>query len=103
MMNYNCIDNNAIVCGKFDKKISLNSRRLRKPTIRTRIGSKNPKKFKPIDFIPIATDGQVILYRNKTYQVREFLSTTDRKILCKIIVLTIKERNLILKFRGQYI
>ena len=88
--------NIKIVSGKFDCNINLESERLKNPTERIRIGSINYKHLKSREYIPIATDGKIVLYKNKSYNVREFLSITNAQILKKLIVLTIRERNSIL-------
>lgn len=62
-----------------------------------RIGSRNPNKSSCIQYEPISTDGKNICYENNIYEVRYFLQNTSIHILRKLIVLTIKERNLILE------
>jgi len=96
MKSYDNLERQNIVCGKFDRNINLNISRSSNIKERIRIGSINPKNLKYKKFIPIATDGRVILYDNKIYSVREFLSTCNMQILNKLIVLTNRERNSIL-------
>ncbi len=86
-----------ITCGKFDQCININFN----PRINSRkvirIGSKNPNSLKLPTFEPISTDGKAILYQNKLYGIRDFLANTDKTILNNLILLTIKERDLILE------
>ena len=92
----NKIDKNVkIVCGKFDSNININQSYITNEQIR--IGSNNPNKLKSIIYSPIATNGQSILYQEKLYEVRDFFINTDKSILKQLIVLTIKERSLILE------
>ncbi len=83
-----------ITCGKFDDYIHIDLKQIMNKKIR--IGSKNPNTLKIQIFQPISTDGKVIIYNSTLYDVREFLAVTDKNILNKIIVLTIRERDLIL-------
>jgi hypothetical protein len=84
-----------IVCGKFDDNIYIDINHIKNEKVR--IGSKNPNTLTTPIFEPISTNGQVILYDNKTHNIREFLANTDRNILNNLIVLTIRERDMILE------
>ena len=86
-----------IVCGKFDNDIYIDLKYLGNTKEKIRIGSINPNSLKKPIYEPISTDGKVILYENKLYEVRDFLASYNKKTLNKIIVLTIKERDLILE------
>ena len=85
-----------IVCGKFDNNINFDYYLQKKPKS-IRIGSKNPNKLQNNKYIPISTDGNSILFDNNIYEVRDFLISQNYKTLKKMIVLTIKERDLILE------
>ncbi len=87
--------NQKIVCGKFDDKIHITLPQAKNKRIR--IGSKNPNTLKTQVFQPISTDGKVILHNNTIYNTREFLAEIDKSILNKIIVLTLREKELILE------
>jgi len=92
-------NNINIVCGKFDSNININQLYINnnKGSSKIRIGSINPNKLKSKIYSPISTDGQSILYQEKLYEVRNFLINTNKHILKQLIVLTIKEKNLILE------
>jgi hypothetical protein len=87
----------TIVCGKFDRNINIDFKQTRIPTEKIRIGSKNPKNFRYKRFEPIATNGKVIFCNNQTYDIRDFLTGFSKKISNNLIVLTVKERSLILE------
>jgi len=86
-----------IVCGKFDNVINFTPCVSNTKNKRVRIGSKNPNKLKFKKYIPIATNGQVILFENKIYKIREFLQIVIDKNIKNLIMLTIQERTLILE------
>jgi len=86
-----------IVCGKFDNNIDLSALQTINAKERVRIGSTNPNTLKPRKLVPIATNGEMILHRDGLFQVRDFLSKHSREDLRNLVVLTVKERNLILK------
>ena len=86
-----------IICGKFDQCINIVSNHIVNTKKVIRIGSKNPNSLKLPTFEPISTDGKAILYQNKLYGIRDFLANTDKTTLNNLIVLTIKERDLILE------
>lgn len=85
-----------IVCGKYDKKIDLSRARNETLTGIQRIGSKNPNSLEHANFFPIATDGKVIIHANQKSDVMDFFSKAVKKNTGNLIVLTHKERNLIL-------
>jgi len=85
-----------IVCGKFDKKIDIDTAAKLKATNRTRIGSINPKKLSVPNFSPVSTNGTLILAQGKIFGVREFLSKQVSSIDTRLIVLTRRERSQIL-------
>lgn len=87
--------NTIITCGKFDNNIFFNSKFMQRKKIR--IGSKNPNLLKNKIYEPISTNGQTILYRDKMYNARDFLCNANKVVLQNLIVLTIKERELILE------
>ena len=84
-----------IICGKFDDHICIDLNNLSNEKIR--IGSKNPNTLTTQIFQPISTDGKVILYNNTLYDTRNFLAKTDKNLLNNMIVLTHRERELILE------
>ena len=88
-------ENKRIICGKFDAQIHIvlpNDKNKR-----IRIGSTNPNTLKKQIYQPISTNGKVILYNNTLYETRQFLAESNKSILNKIIVLTLKEKELILE------
>lgn len=88
---------NFIVCGKFDNNIPLHNafqETYKKPT---RIMSTSASSKKMFLFNLIATDGKNIWYKNNNYDARDFISSlsiTDKK---NLMVLTYKEKNLLLE------
>ncbi len=90
-------DIQKIICGKFDQCINIDLSHMVNAGNVIRIGSKNPNALKPSTYEPISTDGKAILYKNKLYGIRDFLANIDKTILNNLIVLTIKERDLILE------
>jgi hypothetical protein len=89
------INNQKIICGKFDDKININNKYLQDNKL-IRIGSENPNTLTHKIWTPIATNGKVILYENEIYEVRTFLNLMENNSINNLIVLTIKEKNLIL-------
>lgn len=90
-------DLQRIVLGRFDKVINLidaGNPQHRKPV---RIGSTKPSDVPFFNFEPIGTDGEHVFYRGERHSARDWLSKLDRKIASRLIVLTIKERNLLLE------
>jgi len=89
---------NKIICGKFDSCINFpnNSRK------KVRIGSHNINKLKKISYEAISTDGNVILFKNKIYNIRDFFNKFEKYIFKNIIVLTMKERDLIIDVLVDY-
>lgn len=83
-----------IVCGKFDNKINFN---IFNNIKRVRLGSINPNKLNIKNLIPIAIQNKTLLYNEKLYEVRDFFSSIKLEKLDKLIVLTIKEKDLILE------
>lgn len=82
-----------IICGKFDNRIDfkiINNERVR-------IGSIHPNKIKYRNLLPIATQENVILFDNKKFNSRDFLNQLRLNKSDKLIVLTIKEKELILE------
>jgi hypothetical protein len=89
-------DLQRVVLGRFDSTISLTdveSPRHLKPI---RIASKKPSDVQFFDFEPIATDGESIFHNNKCYPSRDWLSNLAKTTASRLIVLTVKERNLLL-------
>jgi hypothetical protein len=89
------INNQKIICGKFDDKININNKYLQNNKL-IRIGSENPNTLTHKIWTPIATNGKVVLYENEIYEVRIFLNLMENNSINNLIVLTIKEKNLIL-------
>lgn len=85
-----------IVCGKFDRHIDLSPCKSTDFRTKLRIGSNNPNKLTIPDYIPIATDGEKIIYSNEEFYAREFFFEKHSFEVNNLIVLTQKERNLIL-------
>lgn len=90
-------DIQKITCGRFDKDIYIDFNHIENGQEKIRIGSKNPNILTLPIYEPIATDGNTILYKNKLFNIRDFLATSSKKVLDNLIVLTIKERDLILE------
>jgi hypothetical protein len=84
-----------ITFGRFDDKIefygagSIDSQKYR-------INSSNPNDLKKINYVPISTDGEFVLYDGCQIPLREFLSNSKRDDIGPLIVLTRKEREMIL-------
>lgn len=85
-----------IICGKFDNNIYINPEFISKGKERVRIGSINSNKLKTIKYIPISSDGINIKYKDNIYLSRDFFLKIDKKYLKNLIVLTFKERQLLL-------
>lgn len=86
--------NKHIICGKFDNIINFDSQTITNQRIR--IGSKNPNHLKEVNYIPIAVNNTSIIYKDEIYDIRDFLAKYNREKLNNLIVLTSKERELIL-------
>ncbi len=69
---------------------------------RVRIGSENPNALEYIDYSVISTDGKVVLYEGVRYGVVEFFDIVQSLKLKNIIVLTVKERELILRWMVDF-
>jgi len=89
-----------IICGKFDDNITISKVFITNNKVR--IGSKNPNKLDFVNYIPVATDGTSIIHNSKKYIARNFLSTLNSKTAKNLIVLTIKERNLLLEALNDF-
>lgn len=89
------INNQKIICGKFDNKIDITNKSLQNNKF-IRIGSENPNTLTHKIWTPISTNGKVVLYENETYEARAFLNLMENNSINNLIVLTIKEKNLIL-------
>lgn len=85
-----------ITCGKFDNNIYIDPEFISKGKERVRIGSINSNKLKTIKYIPISSDGINIKYKDNIYLSRDFFLKMDKKFLKNLIVLTYKERQLLL-------
>lgn len=86
-----------IVCGRHHNVIDLSGCAQLSPKINTRIGSKNPNRLKVKQYTPIATDGVTVFYAGKRRGVREFCADYEKSSSASLIVLTHKERNLIIE------
>ena len=86
-----------IVFGKFDNKIDLSGCSKLDPKHKVRIGSRNPNTLRFPIYMPIATDGKVIINSDGEGLSREFLSRLRSTSDKQLIVLTHKERSLILE------
>lgn len=62
---------------------------------RVRLGSHNPAELKWIDYNIISTDGTTVLHGGVTYAVAEFITLALSQRLTDILVLTNKERDLL--------
>lgn len=91
-----------ITCGKFDNTIYFDSTYISKGKERVRIGSINPNTLKITKYIPISSDGITIKYKDNIYLSRDFFLKTDRKVLKNLIVLTYKERQLLLDLLADF-
>lgn len=85
-----------IVCGKFDNIINFDKFVCLKQS-KIRIGSINPNKLTREKYIPISTKQGIIFHNGMEYNSREFLSSYNSESLDSLIVLTYKERELILE------
>lgn len=83
-----------IISAKFDSKIEIKHKYLYSTNVR--IGSINPNKLNIEYYEAISTNGKEILYKDQCYTIIEFLSYSNINNLKNLMVLTIKERNLIL-------
>lgn len=84
-----------IVCGKFHNNISFNYSKSNEEKIR--IGSKNPNILKVSNYNLCAIVEKNILFENKIYEIRDFFSIQRKQILKNLIVLTKKEKSLVLE------
>ena len=84
-----------ITCGKYSKFIDLSEYSVDRKPKRIRIGSKNPNKLPPTQYLPISTNGEVIIYKDGTIDAIEFLKNFRGNI--RLIVLTERERELIIE------
>lgn len=93
---YKDLDMKKIVCGKFDNIINF-EHILKRKYKKVRIGSINPNKLEKVNYSLIATDGNNILFDDKIFNIRDFFLIHDDLLLKNLIVLTFKERELILE------
>jgi|GEM_PF-934323 len=84
-----------IICGKNDSYINIRTKKVNTSSKKIRIFAKNPEKLHYPKYTPISTNGVSVLYQGMTIDVIEFLQIEDIDF-GKLIVLTQKERNLIL-------
>lgn len=85
-----------IVCGKFDNRIDFEDILSSEPKL-VRIGSKNPNKLPNVpNYTLISTDGINVLYKGSKFNISNFLSFAKKNELKDLLVLTFKERMLIL-------
>ena len=91
----NFMERYRIVCNRFDNTIQVDENLLKK-TKRIRIGSQNPNKLREVNFTPIATNGNIVLYNNTKYNIRNFLIYCKTNKINNLIVLKINKRNLII-------
>lgn len=83
-----------IICGKYDNTLTLS------PTPKNkliRIGSSNPNKLNEISFTPIAINNKTVFYDNKHMELLEFLLYCKNEKIKNLMVLTYKEKNLVLE------
>lgn len=85
-----------IICGKFDNTINFNPTLVSQGKERVRIGSVNPNTLKKIQYTPISTNGISIKYKDNVLLARDFFSKMNKKDLRNLMVLTYKERQLLL-------
>jgi len=85
-----------IICGKFDNTINFNPTLVSQGKERVRIGSVNPNTLKTIQYTPISTNGISIKYKDNILLARDFFSKMNKKDLRNLMVLTYKERQLLL-------
>ena len=90
-----------IVCGKFDNAIDL-SLAQNMQVKKIRIGSKNPNKLVQINYRPISTDGTFIYGWDGKVEVRTFLSNFTKMKSPELMVLTVRERELILDVLADF-
>lgn len=94
---YKTVTSRRIVCGKFDRVISI--ARARSPELAgvVRIGSVRPKDRGRNALVPIATDGKHVLHEGAVVPVREFLASVASSTTSQFIVLTAREAQLIIE------
>ena len=95
-MNIRMSKKEKIICGKFDTTINFNPTLVSHGKERVRIGSVNPNTLKTIQYTPISTNGISIKHKDDVQLAREFFSKMSKSDLKNLIVLTYKERQLLL-------
>lgn len=102
MTNRGTSHKNRIVCGRFDDHIDLTDAARPELRKRIRIGSIHPSSLLPNDFVPISTNGEYVLSGGKKRRAREFFSSAGDDVLSRLIVLTAKEYDQLLKFAADF-
>lgn len=69
---------------------------------RVRIGSSNPAKLAWIEYSIISTDGTIVLYQGNRYLKVDFLDLVSSKKIRNILVLTSKERDMLVNDFTDY-
>lgn len=102
MTNLGISHKNRIVCGRFDDHIDLTDAAHPELRKRIRIGSTHPSSLLPNDFVPISTNGEYVLSGGEKRRAREFFSSAGGDILSRLIVLTVKEYDQLLKYAADF-
>lgn len=89
------ITNRKISIGRHDDNFDF--LRANKKSVRVRVGSENPNDLEFVSHSVISTNGKIILYEGTQYLVVDFLDIAQTRTIKNIIVLTAKEKELILK------
>jgi hypothetical protein len=64
---------------------------------RIRLGSINPNKLNHVDYTPISTNGNTVLYNQSYFKTHEFFQKVKAENIQNLIVLTTKEKSKILE------
>ena len=80
-----------IVCGKFSLG-GMPSPSRDNAGRKVRIGSLNPNRLTWVDYVPIATDGNCVLFDGATHGVRQFFARACKNRLQPLLVLTYREK-----------
>jgi hypothetical protein len=92
---------NLITLGKFTNNIEF--KEIEKTQCKkSRVSSLNPNKLIKLDYIPISTNGNSVIYENKKFTLELFLEKVRKDSLKPLIVLTNKEHALFLPYLIDY-
>ena len=91
-----------ITCGRYDKQVSLQE--AADPSFRrqSRLWSMRPRSPQTAFFLPIASDGEVILHAGERQSARAFLSALPPEKRKRLLVLTRRELELLLPILVEF-